>query len=180
MSKRKKKQKMERQQYVVLYGENFWSFGIVIYKFVNWVLGVCDYRQRRDQGLVGIDQFDSLFVCSTQKSERVLTAKKTKLETENTVFYCTTQNMGEFLVLRWMVVDVVSCNSCVSWEFDELKSTSFCGRWSSTLRLGDISSVYITTSLIDGVFYFLFFGFTCFTHNRFILFFYFKKELYQC
>ena len=24
-------------------------------KFVNWVLGVCDYRQRRDQGLVGID-----------------------------------------------------------------------------------------------------------------------------
>ena len=41
MSKRKKKQKMERQQYVVLYGENFWSFGIVIYKFVNWVLGVC-------------------------------------------------------------------------------------------------------------------------------------------
>ena len=111
MSKRKKKQKMERQRYIVLYVENFWSFGIVIYKFVNWVLGVCDYRQRKDQGLVGIDQFDSLFVCSTQKSEKVHTAKKTKQETENNVFFCTTQNMGEFLVLRWMAVDVVSCKS---------------------------------------------------------------------
>ena len=63
--------------------------------------------------------------------------------------------MGEFLVLRWMVVDVVSCNSYVSWEFGELKSTSFGGRWSSTSRLGDISSVYITTNLIMGFFIFL-------------------------
>ena len=84
--------------------------------------------------------------------------------------------MGEFLVLRWMVVDVVSCNSYVSWEFGELKSTSFGGRWSSTSRLGDISSVYITTNLIMG--FFIFFGFTCFTHGMFILFFILKKKSY--
>ena len=75
--------------------------------------------------------------------------------------------MREFLVLRWMVVDVVSCNNCVSWEFGELKSTSFGG---SSLPRHD-SSVYITTSLIVGVFQFLFFGFTCFTHILFYFLF---------
>lgn len=54
MRKRKKKQKMERERgrYIILYcmwscckfanneirSDNFWSFGFVIYKFVDWVL----------------------------------------------------------------------------------------------------------------------------------------------
>ena len=71
-----------------------------------------------------------MFVVHRREKEYVLQRRRNRKQAK--MYFVLHKNMREYLVLRWMVVDVVSCNSCVSWEFGELKPTRSVGRWSYT------------------------------------------------
>ena len=62
ISKRKKKQKMERQRYIVLYGENFWSFGIVINLWIGFWEFVIIVKEGTKVWLALISLIHCLFV----------------------------------------------------------------------------------------------------------------------